>query len=90
MNFSRIMSPAKSRVLCVVLMILAIVLCIVAGVTQRVEFQNGAIAAVVASVAILLMFWRCPRCRRLLPLKNMMHISNCPHCGADVKNFSAK
>lgn len=87
MDLSRFMPPARWRLLCLVLLVLAILCCISSYVENSLFYQNAAIVCLALAVGGTLGFWRCPRCRRVLPLKNMMYIKECPHCRSDVRNF---
>ncbi|MBP3654121.1 MAG: hypothetical protein J6J04_01650 [Oscillospiraceae bacterium] len=88
--FTRIMPPARFRLLCVAMMVLAIVLCIMSHGTQNPTFQTAAITDLALAVGGIFAFWRCPRCRCVLPLKNMMYIKKCSHCRADIQSFHVK
>ena len=48
-------------------------------------FGTLGILAGLASVVILGLFWRCPHCRKRLPVDNrIFDIANCPLCGQDL------
>ena len=34
-----------------------------------------------ANVVITLLFWRCPHCRKLLPVRGFLKLEYCPRCG---------
>ena len=56
---------------------------------KRTNVLNLTCAAICLALAIggTMGFWRCPRCRRILPLKNMMYLKECPKCRTDVRNY---
>lgn len=87
MDLSRIMPPARWRLLCLALLVIAILYCVSSYVENSLFYQNAAIIALALAVGGTLGFWRCPRCRCILPLKNMMFLEKCPKCNSDVRNF---
>lgn len=86
-NISRLMPPARWRIVCVALLVAAIIFSILSYVDASPVMQNGAIISLVLAVCGTLGFWRCPRCRKLLPLVNMMNLKQCPRCKVDIRNF---
>lgn len=88
MNFIfRLMPPARWRILCMAMLVIAIILCIMSYSDDSLVYQNAAIIDLALAIGGTIFFWRCPRCRRMLPLKNMMYIKECQHCKADVRDF---
>ena len=83
----RLMPPARWRILCVALFVVAVVLCCMSYGDDTLVFQNATIITLAVAIGGILLFWRCPRCRTRLPLMNMMHIKQCPHCKADIRDF---
>ena len=84
------LSPYKARMTVFILIgILVVCLCL------SVIFDGG-MAAKVANVLaatdvalfliITLAFWRCPECKRFLPVtpREILTIKYCPDCGADI------
>ena len=41
----------------------------------------GSGIAVAADLLITLVFWRCPHCRKLLPVRGVLRMEYCPRCG---------
>lgn len=41
----------------------------------------GIAILVAANMVITLLFWRCPHCRKLLPVRNSLRMEYCPRCG---------
>ncbi|MTI48870.1 hypothetical protein [Sporosalibacterium faouarense] len=39
-------------------------------------------------IAMTLILWRCPRCKKVLPMKvyNTLDLVHCPNCGKNLKN----
>jgi len=86
----RLLPPARWRTLCLALLIVGICLCFMAYTEDSPALQNGAYVVVALAVLGNFAFWRCPRCRKTLPMKDMMHIDRCPYCKADVKYYTGK
>ena len=83
----RLLPPARWRLLCMALLVVALFCSISSYAEDSLQYQNAAAVCLALSVGGTLGFWRCPRCRRILPLKNMMYIKECPKCHSDVRNF---
>ena len=88
MDFSKLMPPARWRLLCMALMVLAVVLLVLSSMFNVKVYEQGAMVAVVLVVLGIALFWRCPRCKSRLPLHDMMHLDRCPHCHADIRGFN--
>ncbi len=41
-------------------------------------------AVLIAGIVILSKYWRCPKCGRALPIKNVGRIDFCPYCGGEI------
>ena len=83
----RLLPPARWRILCMALLIVALFCCLSSYTDDSVVYQNAAAICLALAIGGTLGFWRCPRCRRVLPLKNMMYLKECPKCRSDVRNF---
>lgn len=86
----RLIPPARWRLILMAVLVFTIVLCFLSYSSDSQEMQNAAIILLATAVGGNFAFWRCPRCRRTLPWKDMMHLERCPHCKADVKNYNGK
>lgn len=42
------------------------------------------LAAMLLGIAAKLIFWRCPKCGRLLPIRSVTGIEFCPYCGEEL------
>ena len=84
---NRLLPPARFRLLCMALLVMTLVLCLMAYGTGVKTFETLAIVMLALAFGGVFAFWRCPRCRRVLPLKDMLHVKKCPHCRADIQNF---
>ena len=84
---NKLMPPARWRIVCVALMVVGIVLCLMSYTNDSPEIASAIIVDLGVCVCGTAAFWRCPRCRRLLPLRNMMYLKQCPDCRADVRGF---
>lgn len=83
----RLLPPARWRLLCMSLLVVSLLFVFVSYATDSLFYQNVAVVCLALAVGGTIAFWRCPRCRRVLPLKNMMYIKECPKCRADIRNF---
>ena len=83
----RLMPPARWRILCMILLVAALMCCLSSYMLDSRAYENAAAVCLALAVGGTMGFWRCPRCRRILPLKNMMYLKECPKCRADVRNF---
>lgn len=47
----------------------------------------GTVGIIGAFIVILTypIFWRCPQCKRLLPLEHIAMINRCPYCGEYIE-----
>lgn len=82
------MKPRKWRILCCILFILALVC---AGVNMLLDIPDpyyileGLLIILVLGIFVsCILFWRCPKCKKLLPLFRFYAINACPFCGADL------
>ena len=69
------------------LLIVTIMCCVCSYIYDSLLYQNIGAVCIALAIGGTLGFWRCPRCRRILPLKNMMYLEKCPKCRTDVRNF---
>ena len=76
----RLLPPARWRLLCMALLVVALFCSISSYAEDSLVYQNAAAICLALAIGGTLGFWRCPRCRRILPLKNMMYIKECPNC----------
>lgn len=83
----RILPPARWRIVCMILLVMALMCSISSYTMDSNTYQNAAAILLALAIGGTLGFWRCPRCRRVLPLKNMMYIKECPNCKTDVRNY---
>lgn len=84
---SRMMPPARWRLLCLLLLVVTILCCLSSYIYDSLLYQNAGIICIALAIGGTLGFWRCPRCHRILPLQNMLYIEKCPKCKSDVRNF---
>ncbi len=83
----RLLPPARWRIICMALMVVGIMLCLMTYSDDSTVFQTAVIVDLALAIGGTAAFWRCPRCRRMLPLRNMMYIKQCSHCKADIRGF---
>ena len=83
----RLMPPARWRIVCMALLVTSVVLCCMSYSDDNLTLQTATLVTLIMAVFGTAFFWRCPRCRRMLPLKNMMNIKRCESCKADIRNF---
>ena len=83
----RLIPPARWRILCMVLLVVTIMCCVSSYMYDSIVYQNAGAICIALAIGGTMGFWRCPRCRRILPLKNMMFLEKCPKCHSDVRNF---
>ena len=83
----RLLPPARWRILCMALLISALCCCFMSYMEDSRALENAAAICLAVAVGGTFGFWRCPRCRRVLPLKNMMYLKECPKCRTDVRNY---
>ena len=69
------------------LLIVALFCCLSSYTDDSVVYQNAAAICLALAIGGTMGFWRCPRCRRILPLKNMMYLKEFPKCRSDVRNY---
>ena len=81
------MSPLKARVVGYVLLISAIVLFLLGLLVQKYIQVCSWIGMEVffTAMVILFIFWRCPSCRKFLPLQGSLGVKVCPYCGKQLK-----
>ena len=81
------MSPLKARVVGYVLLISAIVLFLLGLLVQKYIQVCSWIGMAVffTAMVILFIFWRCPSCRKFLPLQGSLGVKVCPYCGKQLK-----
>jgi len=84
---SRLIPPARWRLMCLVLLVISVLCCLTSYVVNSAFYQNAAVVCLALAVGGTFSFWRCPRCRRVLPLMNMMYLKECPKCRSDIRNF---
>lgn len=83
-------SPYKARIT-----VFALIGILIVYLFLGVIFNSGMIAKVANVLAVIdialiliitLAFWRCPVCKRFLPvtLRDILTIKYCPDCGADI------
>ena len=83
----RLLPPARWRILCMTLLVVALMCCVSSYLEGSRVYENVAAVCLALAIGGTLGFWRCPRCRRILPLKNMMYLKECPKCRTDVRNY---
>lgn len=83
----RLLPPARWRLLCLALLVVTILCCISSYMYDSLFYQNLGAACIALAIGGTMGFWRCPRCRRILPLKNMLYLKECPKCRSDIRNF---
>lgn len=81
----RMITPTRWRIMCLVLLVLAILCCVTSYIYDSVVFQNGGVLCLALAVGGTIGFWRCPRCRRVLPVNNMIGVEKCPKCRCDIR-----
>ena len=81
------MSPLKARVVGYVFLIIAIVLFLLRLSVQKYIQVCSWIGMTVffTAMVILFIFWRCPSCRKFLPLQGSLGVKVCPYCGKQLK-----
>lgn len=82
-----LVSPLKARVVGYVLLISAIVLFLLGLLVQKYIQVCSWIGMAVffTAMVILFIFWRCPSCRKFLPLQGSLGVKVCPYCGKQLK-----
>lgn len=82
-----LVSPLKARVVGYVLLISAIVLFLLGVLVQKYIPVCSWIGMAVffTAMVILFIFWRCPSCRKFLPLQGSLGVKVCPYCGKQLK-----
>jgi hypothetical protein len=83
----RLLPPARWRIICMALLVGALMCCVSSYVEGSHVYENAAAICLALAIGGTMGFWRCPRCRRILPLKNMMYLKECPKCRTDVRNY---
>ena len=83
----RILPPARWRIICMALLVAALMCSISTYTDSNPIYENAAAICLALAIGGTFGFWRCPRCRRVLPLKNMMYLKECPTCRTDVRNY---
>lgn len=80
------MKPRKAKVLTIIIEIAAIIVLGTAALLRVNSIWPWIVAMVliIAASAVLLVFWRCPWCHRILPMQGMIGIGHCPYCGTDI------
>lgn len=84
---NRLMPPARWRIVCMALLVVGIFLCLMTYTNEGSTVRVAAVLDLGLAIGGTAAFWRCPRCRRMLPLKNMMYVKQCSYCKADVQGF---
>ena len=81
------MSPLKARVVGYVFLIIAIVLFVLRlSVQKYIQVCSWiGMAVFFTAMVILFIFWRCPSCRKILPLQGSLGVKVCPYCGKQLK-----
>lgn len=81
------MSPLKARVVGYVFLIIAIVLFLLKlSVQKYIQVCSWiGMAVFFTAMVILFIFWRCPSCRKFLPLQGSLGVKVCPDCGKKLK-----
>ena len=81
------MSPLKARVVGYVFLIIAIVLFLLRlSVQKYIQVCSWiGMAVFFTAIVILFIFWRCPSCRKFLPLQGSLGVKVCPDCGKKLK-----
>ena len=65
--------------------LLEIVALVVSVKTLTLIFGIAGIALMLSAVVFNLCRWRCPKCKRLLPVKQHFYsVKNCPECGEEL------
>ena len=82
-----LVSPLKARVVGYVFLIIAIVLFLLGlSVQQYIQVCSWiGMAVFFTAMVILFIFWRCPSCRKFLPLQGSLGVKVCPYCGKQLK-----
>ena len=78
------MSLWTSRKLSNICEILAVLLCLLGAETKTAPLFAAAIAVMALDLAQTLIFYRCPRCGRLLPFRQWATPVYCPYCGREL------
>lgn len=50
---------------------------------QMIFGVSGVVIFIIANL-LLLIFWRCPKCRKILPLDGMLGATYCSCCGKEI------
>ena len=83
----RLIPPARWRLLCLALLVVAILCCVSSYMYDSTAYETAAAICIALAIGGTMSFWRCPRCRQILPLQNMMYLEKCPKCRSDVRNY---
>ena len=83
----RMIPPARWRIICMTLLGAALLCSVTSYLQASSIYENAAAVCLALAIGGTLGFWRCPRCRRVLPLKNMMYLKECPQCRTDIRNY---
>lgn len=86
----RLLPPARWRLLCLALLVISIALILLHSGLDDIRLYTAALICLAVAFGGNFAFWRCPRCHRALPWKDMLHVERCPHCKADVKNYNGR
>lgn len=78
--------PAKNaRRLYFILLLAALAILLAAlsadGQTVKLVLSVVGLAVFIAGAVVTVVFWRCPACRKMLPVRGGMGMEFCPFCG---------
>lgn len=78
------MNPLKARIFANILILIAVICLgtglLVTGIGEVILMLCGVIAFLAACI-IFFCFWRCPTCKKILPVQGSLGMDHCPYCG---------
>jgi hypothetical protein len=87
-DFFRKITPVEGKYIVNILAVSGVVIAFIGTQAQR----EGVVAVmaiigifmILAAVAALFAFWRCPSCRQLLPTRGVFGMQFCPYCAGPI------
>ena len=82
------MEPGKARTIYFILLGISLALLLLAIMIRQgifvAVFGFAGMALFIIDILLMMIFWRCPRCHKILPTSGMLQIEVCPYCGKDI------
>ena len=83
--------PKQVRFIADALLISGVLIALIAPLIQNeiisIVFAVICSLFIITAIVILLAFWKCPSCERMLPLKGVSGMKYCPYCSNSIDKY---